>query len=63
MGNGGPGRGRSQSSVGMEKMAHQRPTMKRMTRMERVGDVFASDVLLNRKMMRILKTCTKTAEM
>ena len=63
VGKGGPGRSRSQSRVGMEKMAHQRPTMKSTTRMERVGEVFDNDVLLKMKMMRIASISTKTAAM
>jgi hypothetical protein len=32
----------------MEKMAHHKPTMKRITRMERLGEVFERLVLLKR---------------
>ena len=60
-GSGGPGRGRSQRSVGTVKAAHHMPTRKRMTRMGSVGLFLARPSLLKRIMTPILKNWNPTA--
>lgn len=60
---GGPGRGRSQSAVGIVRASHHAPTKKRTMRSGRVAEVGDKDTLDRAKRRAMLRHWTKTAAM